>query len=111
MKELTQQVVALTYGTFYSTFEPMLPSVQLSSSSYQFLALRLTQDRAKERGPEEFNERVLIIQFLPEADVVEGLVVNTVGLIGVLDQLMDGEGGVVGLHHSVRHLKMNLAYS
>ena len=79
----------------------MLPSVQLSSSSYQFLALRLTQDGAKERGPEEFNERVLIIQSLPEADVVEGLVVDTVGLVSVLDQLVDGEGGVVGLHNGV----------
>ena len=85
----------------------MLPSVQLSSSSYQILALRLTQHRAKERGPEEFNERVLIIQFLPEADVVEGLVVNTVGLVSILDQLVDREGGVVRLHHSVGHLHMN----
>ena len=78
--------------------------MQLSSSSYQFLALRLTQDGAKERGPEEFNEYGLIIQFLPEADVVKGLVVDTVGLIGVLDQLVDGEGGVVWLHHGVGHL-------
>ena len=55
--------VALTYGTFYPTFEPMLPSVQLSFSSYQFLALKLTQERAKERGPEEFNEHVVNIMF------------------------------------------------
>ena len=52
------ECVALTYGTFYPTFELMLPSVQLSSSSYQFLALRLAQE-AKERGPEEFNEHVV----------------------------------------------------
>ena len=43
-------------------------------------------------------------QVLPEADVVESLVVNTVGLVGVLDQLVDGQGGVVGLHNGVRHL-------
>ena len=40
----------------------------------------------------------------PEADVVEGLVVNAERLIGVLDKLMDGEGGVVGLNDSVGHL-------
>ena len=39
-----------------------------------------------------------------EADVVQGLVVNTEGLVSVLDQLVDGEGGVVGLHHGVRDL-------
>ena len=39
-----------------------------------------------------------------EADVVQGLVVDAVRLIRVLDQLVDGEGGVVGLHHGVRHL-------
>ena len=40
----------------------------------------------------------------PEADVIEGLVVDAIGLVRVLDQLMDGEGGVVGLDHGVRHL-------
>ena len=40
-----------------------------------------------------------------EADVVQGLVVNAVGLVGVLNQLMDGQGGVVGLDNGVRHLK------
>ena len=39
-----------------------------------------------------------------EADVVESLVVNVVCLISVLHQLVDGEGGVVGLHHGVGHL-------
>ena len=38
------------------------------------------------------------------ADVVQGLVVDAEGLIGVLDELMDRESGVVGLDHSVRHL-------
>ena len=37
----------------------------------------------------------------PEADVVERLVVDTEGLVSVLDQLVDGEGGVVGFHHGV----------
>jgi len=40
----------------------------------------------------------------PEADVVEGLVINGEGLIGVLDELMDREGGVVGLDNGVGHL-------
>ena len=39
-----------------------------------------------------------------EANVVEGLVVNAEGLVGVLDQLVDGEGGVVRLNDSVGHL-------
>jgi len=40
----------------------------------------------------------------PEADIVQGLVVNAVGLVGVLDQLMHGQGGVVGLNDSVGYL-------
>ena len=39
-----------------------------------------------------------------EADIVKGFVVNDHALVGVLDQLMDGEGGVVGLNDGVRHL-------
>ena len=39
-----------------------------------------------------------------EADVVESLVVDTISLVGVLHQLVDGQGGVVGLHHGVGHL-------
>ena len=39
-----------------------------------------------------------------EADVVQGLVVDDHALISVLDQLMDGKGGVVGLNDSVGHL-------
>ena len=41
---------------------------------------------------------------VPEADVVESFVVDAVGFIGVLHQLVDGEGGVVGLDNGVRHL-------
>ena len=37
-----------------------------------------------------------------EADVIEGLVIDDLDLISVLDQLMDGEGGVVWLNDSVR---------
>ena len=40
----------------------------------------------------------------PEADVVQGLVVDAERLVRVLDQLVHGEGGVVGLHHGVRDL-------
>jgi len=39
-----------------------------------------------------------------EANVVERLVVNAVGLVGVLDQLMDGERGVVRLDYGVADL-------
>ena len=41
----------------------------------------------------------------PEADVIEGLIVNAEGVVGVLHQLMDGQGGVVRLHNGVRHLR------
>ena len=34
---------------------------------------------------------------LPEADIVEGFVINAVCLISVLDQLMNGKGGIVRL--------------
>ena len=39
-----------------------------------------------------------------EADVVEGLVVEGEALVGVLDQLVHGEGGVVRLDDGVGHL-------
>jgi len=39
-----------------------------------------------------------------EADIVEGFVVNDHALVGVFDQLMDREGGVVGLNDGVRDL-------
>ena len=39
-----------------------------------------------------------------EADVVQRLVVDAEGLVGVLDQLVDGEGGVVRLDDGVGHL-------
>jgi hypothetical protein len=39
-----------------------------------------------------------------EADVVKGLVVHTHALVGVLDKLVNGEGGVVWLDNGVRHL-------
>ena len=39
-----------------------------------------------------------------EADIVKGLVVNAHDLIGVLNKLMDGEGGVVGLNDGIGDL-------
>ena len=39
-----------------------------------------------------------------EADVVESFVIDAVGLIGVLDELVNGEGGVVGLDNGVGDL-------
>merc|ERR1712113_157741 len=39
-----------------------------------------------------------------EADIVKGLVVNAHDIIGVLDKLMDGQGGVVWLDDGIGHL-------
>merc|ERR1712021_309156 len=39
-----------------------------------------------------------------EADVVQGLVVHAHALVGVLDKLVNGKGGVVWLDNGVRHL-------
>ena len=41
----------------------------------------------------------------PEADIVEGLVIDAEGLVRVLDELVDGEGSVVRLDDSVRDLE------
>jgi len=38
------------------------------------------------------------------ADIVQSFVVNAEGLVGILNQLMNGERGVVRLHDSVRNL-------
>ena len=40
----------------------------------------------------------------PEADVVQSLVVDTVGLVGVLNELVDRQSGVIRLHNGVRYL-------
>ena len=40
-----------------------------------------------------------------EADIVESLVIDTVGLVGVLNELVDRQGGVVGFNHGVGYLK------
>merc|ERR1711975_104216 len=39
-----------------------------------------------------------------EADIVKGLVINAHNLIGVFDELMDREGGVVWLNDGIRDL-------
>ncbi len=39
-----------------------------------------------------------------EADVIESLIVNTVGLVSVLNELVNRQGCIVGLDDSVRHL-------
>jgi hypothetical protein len=43
----------------------------------------------------------------PEADVVEGLVVDAESLVRVLHQLVDGERGIVRLHNRVRDLRFH----
>ena len=42
--------------------------------------------------------------FGPETDVIEGLVVDAEGLVGVLHQLVHRQRRVVRLHHRVGHL-------
>jgi len=39
-----------------------------------------------------------------EADIVKGFVINAHYLIGVLDELMDGKGGIVWLNDGIRDL-------
>ena len=39
-----------------------------------------------------------------EADIVKGLVIDTVSLIGVLNKLVDRKGCVVGLDNGIRDL-------
>lgn len=39
-----------------------------------------------------------------EADVIQSLVVNTVRLVRVFDELMNRQSRIVRLHHCVRHL-------
>ncbi|KAG5462951.1 MAG: hypothetical protein BJ554DRAFT_2677, partial [Olpidium bornovanus] len=41
----------------------------------------------------------------PETDVVQGLVVDAEGLIGVFDELVNGQGRVVRLDDGIGHLK------
>jgi len=41
----------------------------------------------------------------PHADVVESLVINAEGLVGVLNKLVNGEGGVVWLNNRVGNLR------
>ena len=40
-----------------------------------------------------------------EADVIQSLVVEHHALIRVLNKLVHGESGVIGLHHSIRHFR------
>jgi hypothetical protein len=40
-----------------------------------------------------------------EADIVEGFVVDDLDFIGIFDQLMDGEGGIVGFNDGIRDLR------
>ena len=46
-----------------------------------------------------------------ETDVVESLIVDAVCLVCVLNQLMDWEGGVVGLNYCVWYLKTNYSFN
>jgi hypothetical protein len=39
-----------------------------------------------------------------EADIIKSFVINAHNLIGVLDELMDREGGVVWLNNGIRYL-------
>ena len=39
-----------------------------------------------------------------EADIVKSFVIDAHNLIGVLDELMDGKGGIVWLNNGIRYL-------
>ena len=39
-----------------------------------------------------------------KTDVVKGFIIDTEGFVGVLDELMNRQGGVVGLDNGVGHL-------
>ena len=43
--------------------------------------------------------------YTPEADIVQGLVVDGVSFVSVLHQLVHREGGIVRLHNGVRNLQ------
>lgn len=48
-----------------------------------------------------------ILQFeRTEADIVKGLIVDAEGLVGVLNELVHGERGIVRFHNCIRHLNM-----
>jgi len=40
----------------------------------------------------------------PEANVIQGLIIEKHALVSILDKLVERENGVVRLHHCVRHL-------
>ena len=42
---------------------------------------------------------------LPKAYVIQGLVINAVGLVSIFNQLMYGQGSVVRFHDSIRNLQ------
>ena len=46
-----------------------------------------------------------------ETDIVKGLVIDTVSLIGVLNKLMDRKGCVVGLDNGIRDLEKFIFFS
>ena len=43
-----------------------------------------------------------------EANVIQSLVIDTVGLVSVLNELVDGQGGVVGLDDGIRYLEQEM---
>ena len=40
-----------------------------------------------------------------KANVIQGFIVNTIGLVCVFNELVNGQGGVVGLYYCIRYLK------
>ena len=39
-----------------------------------------------------------------EADIIQGLVIKSEALVGILDKLVDGKGSVIRLNYGVGHL-------
>ena len=93
------QFLALNYQlVFRLLFEGLMPLKEykpLVIAMWIFDTMRPTTN---------ITDSIFSIENAPEADVVESLIVNAEGLVSVLHQLVDWQGGVVGLHHGVGHL-------
>lgn len=67
----------------------------------------MTQNGSFEKGEEINIELTTWVCQLEssKADIIEGLIVKDHALIGIFNQLVDGESGIVGLNHCVRDLR------
>ena len=57
-----------------------------------------------QQGHKTYRIKSLFV-YIPEADIVQGLVVDGVSFVSVLHQLVHRKGGIVRLNNSVRNLQ------